>query len=308
MNKSIIINNTGVEYQLIWDYRDNPEYRASLNRLTQETYGFDFEEWYKLGYWGDRYQPHSLVHQGEVVANVSVNPIDFITEQGLHHTLQIGTVMTKQSYRKQGLSRILMQHILEEYQKEYDLIYLYANDSVLEFYPKFGFTVAEEYEYYKRVSLSAQERMRNGQVGQTLEFVKLDGTKASDQKLIYELVSRAAVSSRYFVVGNPGLTMFYLTSFLAENLYYCEQRELLAVAEYEDNRLVLADLFCSGEFAMEDVICSLCQAPETEVCLGFTPLDTKGFDCRLRKVEGTTFFVRGDNFIHQGRLPELSHA
>jgi len=41
-----------------------------------------------------------------------------------------------------------METVLEEWKGNCDCIYLYANDSVVNFYPKFGFVSAYEYRYH----------------------------------------------------------------------------------------------------------------------------------------------------------------
>jgi GNAT superfamily N-acetyltransferase len=295
-NRRIIINQE--EYALITDYRDTDYYRRSLNRLTRQTYGFDFEEWYRQGYWGDGYRPYSFLHNNEIIANVSANPIDFLIDGRLHHVLQIGTVMTDHAYRRRGLSRILLQTVLSEYEASCEMIYLYANDTVLDFYPRFGFTEAEEYIHTKY--FREQEKK--------LPVRKLDMLKEADRALVLRLVMNTKPYSKYAMVDNPGLVMFYLTSFLAEEIYYMEELNLVAVAAYEEDNLLLTDLFCEKEVDMDTVINALVNKPEMKVTLGFTPADTVSFTAERVKEKGTTFFVRGRNLIDKGRFPVLSHA
>lgn len=60
--------------------------------------------------------------------------------------------MTDNEFQNKGLSRVLMEKILDEWNGKCDLIYLFANDSVLDFYPKFGFKKCNEYVYSIRKS------------------------------------------------------------------------------------------------------------------------------------------------------------
>lgn len=112
-----------------------------------DKYGFDFEEWYQNGYWKDRYIPYALLDGNNVITNVSVNIIDFFVMGEKKTCIQIGTVMTDKEYRNQGLNRFLMKKVLEEWRERCDVIYLFANDSVLNFYPKFGFVSVPEYQH-----------------------------------------------------------------------------------------------------------------------------------------------------------------
>ena len=58
--------------------------------------------------------------------------------------------MTDPDYRGKGYARLLMERVMEDI-KDADGIYLYGNDSVAEFYPKFGFAESKEY-FFSNVS------------------------------------------------------------------------------------------------------------------------------------------------------------
>jgi GNAT superfamily N-acetyltransferase len=144
----------GKEYIFIKDYKDNILYRKSFNELTKKIYGFDFEEWYQSGYWGSGYIPYSLVEGEDIVANVSASIVDCLVLGERKIYIQIGTVMTVYTYQNQGLARYLMNKVVEEWEDKCDMIYLFANDSVLDFYPKFRFRAINEYEYSKTITNS----------------------------------------------------------------------------------------------------------------------------------------------------------
>ena len=95
--------------------RDNDAQRAAFNALTRQTFGFDFQDWYNAGHWGDFYIPHTLFDGERAVANVSVNLMRFDMGGVKKNYIQLGTVMTDENYRGQGLSRWIMERILEEY-------------------------------------------------------------------------------------------------------------------------------------------------------------------------------------------------
>lgn len=72
--------------------------------------------------------------------------------------------MTAEPYRKQGLIREIMQEIDKDYGEKADGFYLFANDSVLDFYPKFGYRKAKEYQYSKAVSSTGNAAMKPNRV------------------------------------------------------------------------------------------------------------------------------------------------
>lgn len=286
------------KYYLIRDFENEAAYRQGFNKLTQQTYGFDFENWYKGGYWGNGYRPYAIADGEQIIANVSVNDVDLVIERQPKRMLQIGTVMTDKAYRKKGLSRLLIERIIQEAEDQYDLIYLFANDSVLDFYPKFGFEKALEYEHSKYFKKGAN----------TLRSKKLDMTNEQDQDKLIRLVKGTTVQSQISVVGNLNLVMFYALSFMKDSIYYIEALDCIVFAEYKGNSLYLNEIFCKYEVCLEDVIKAMMNQEEMHVVLGFTPLDGEGYTVEILQEEDTTLFIKGDNILGKRRFPTLSHA
>lgn len=286
------------EYELITDYRDITKYRQSLNQLVSKTFGFDFEEWYRQGYWSDQYRPYSLVYKDEIVANVSANPITFLAGGTPVSTLQIGTVMTQEPFRHRGLSRVLMERILKDYEKSCSLLYLYANDTVLDFYPRFGFNKADEYNYTRRIDKPEHK----------YDFRRLDFREKQAKEIITRLVAHTIPVAEYQMVGNPQLVYFYLITCLYDHVYYCEELDLAVIIEYMKDTMLLLDIYSEKAFDLNAVIDSLADSNTVKVRLGFTPLDASAFSCEKYQEKGLTFFVKGKNMISSGRFPVLSHA
>ena len=89
--------------ELISGYLNDPALRQSFNRLAIETFSLDFEPWYQGGMLPHgRYIPHSLVQDGEVIANCSANLFDLIVEGREVPAVQLGTVMTAKEHRGRG--------------------------------------------------------------------------------------------------------------------------------------------------------------------------------------------------------------
>lgn len=68
-------NREFMSYTFLKDIRTNDKSRASFNDLTRRT--FNFENWYRLGHWGEMYIPHALLDADKVISNVSVNIMQF---------------------------------------------------------------------------------------------------------------------------------------------------------------------------------------------------------------------------------------
>ena len=78
-----------------------------------------------------------------------MNVIEFLVEKERKTGVQIGTVMTDEEFQNRGLNRFIMAQVLAIWKEQSDFVYLFANDSVLNFYPKFNFEIVYEYQYSK---------------------------------------------------------------------------------------------------------------------------------------------------------------
>ena len=271
-------NNFSIEK----NYRDNDALRASFNRLAEKTFGLNFENWYQNGFWKDNYIPYSVVIDGEVVSNVSVNACNMNYKGRIVKLIQLGTIMTDNDQRGKGYARALMEEVLKDYDGKVDGIYLFANDSVLEFYPKFGFKKAKEYQYSKDVTITGECKADSIPLKNKSDFdrtAKILDTKKQNAQL--------------YMVENPGLYMFYLSQFMTENLFYIEECNSYAIAEIEDDTLILHTII--GDGAVDEVIRAF-GSQVKKVVLCFTPNDTSGFEKSELHEEDTTFFVQGKFF------------
>lgn len=288
------------EYKVIKNYRDNDMLRRSFNRLAGQTFGLDFENWYQNGYWGEKYNPYSIVIDGEIAANVSVNRTDFLLNGSRKHLLQLGTVMTMERYRNQGMIRRIMEEIDRDYEGKVDGIYLFANDEVLDFYPQFGFRREDEVLHTKCVSTKQEKSMEKFSMEDKKDWDRLEG-----------MIQRSRFGAALKLVDNSELPMFYLTGFMQENVYYDKELGAFAVAETEGDKLLLYDVFAETEVDLHKVIAAFGREMK-EVVLGFTPVDRTGFTAGKVQEEDTSFFIKGkgleDFASWQVRIPLLAHA
>lgn len=133
--------------RLVSDYMKDDMLRHELNILTDKTFGFDFENWYRNGYFEGEYIPYSFEENGSIISNVSANHMYFNIAGEKKYFIQIGTVMTDEAYRNQGLARQLIKAVIREYEGRCDGIYLFGNLSALNFYRKAGFVEKNQYQY-----------------------------------------------------------------------------------------------------------------------------------------------------------------
>jgi predicted N-acetyltransferase YhbS len=295
-------------YKYVTKYKDNDLLRAALNQLTRETFGFDFESWYQNGYWKeDMYMPYSLMDGDRMVANVSANRMEFEIDGQIKHYIQIGTVMTAKEYRNLGLGRNLMEKVIATYEDKCDGIYLFANDSVLSYYPKFGFQVSKEYIYKKHIH-KEEIREKSSQNRNSGGFVKIDNPSNEDRKRFFEYVTEA-VPNDGMTMRNVGLMGFYIHDM--EEVYYSKSLDTYVVATVENRTLNLGCVITKRKVELNEILDSFVEDVDT-VILDFVPSDKKGFNVEELKEEDCTLFYIGEDLqrIERERLhfPSLSHA
>jgi len=279
--------------------REDSALREGFFVLARQVFALDFAPWYRAGWWTDRYVPHVLTVDGRVAANVSVNIIDTQRDGVPRRYLQLGTVMTAPACRGRGLSRLLMETVLDQWLGSCDGVYLYANDSVLDFYPRFGFLPAGEHVHSR--PLAGGQGSAN----------KLDVGNPADLGLLRARYALGNPFSALPMVDNFGLLMFYCGSFLRECVRYVPEQDAVVVAEQAGDTLVCHDIYCPPGRDLAAIL-RAAAAPETaRVELGFTPRGAEEWAVRPLLEEDTTLFVlagKENPFSTPCRMPSLSHA
>jgi len=277
------------EVQLVKHIREENILRESFFELANTTFGLDFRNWYEQGYWNNRYIPYSFQHGNKIIANVSVNLLDFIIDGMKHRAIQIGTVMTHPDFRHQGLSKELMNRVLSDYKDQYDFMYLFANQTVLDFYPKFGFEKVEEVQYTVEVSFVGQPKNN---------LQKLDSRKNKDSEFIYHFAEqRAPVSQRFSTINSLHLFMYHCLNTFRDNLYYHPTEDAIVLYEQTNNQIHLFDIVSRKKPNYNKILAAIAGEGRHEVIFHFTPDDLQ-FDYKRNLYEdGGTLFVR-TNGIH----------
>lgn len=325
MREQVTINER--VYDLVSGYKEDESLRESFFALAKKTFKINFKEWYEAGYWGDGYRPYSLVHKGEIVANVSVSISDFMFKGKKKHWVQLGCVAVEANYRKQGLARFLIEYVMKQYERSSEGIFLFGNDRVLDFYPKFGFHKADEYEYSKRVinerniiksRLGLQRNhgaessfKETEQLERNYHYRKLDHTNEEDIRLVADKTKQYYRDELLAALDNTNLIMFYWQGFLSDCLYYIDALDTIVIYNIEKDVLHIEEVF--GEAELEEVVAALVKDDIKEVVLGFVPKAQGEYEIGLYHEEDTTLFVSTKEMkeLMEGEklmFPVLSHT
>lgn len=291
-------------------YKNDSEALASFNELTRNTFAFDFVAWHAGGHFSDMYVPHVIMDKGKVVSNVSVNRMQFDIGGVIKNYIQIGTVMTDKAYSGQGLNKKIMESILQEYADKVDGIYLFGNDSVLNYYPKFGFVPCEEFEYYFSYE--------NESDVSPYSIERVDMSDDMQAKKVYAVMERYLAepdvlneNDAMYMSENLGLYHFWMDSEYRDNIYYLPECGAYVVAAVDNGRLYLYQIIGKERVALKRVAKAFREG-FSEVVLGYTPVHREGLSVRKHKKEDCTLFIIGQDLRCVGEkqmmFPVLSHA
>lgn len=271
--------------QIIKDYKDTPINRLSFNALAGKTFGIDFEKWYQLGFWDDRYVCYSFADRDQVVANVSASRLDILWEGRRISAVQIGTVMTDPEYRNRGLAAKLMNVVLKEYENQCELFYLFANKNVLNFYPKFGFYPVKESRF------SAEINTKNRYPG---EFRKLDVSDAADVRLLAGMVRDRIPVARIIDIDHAeNILLWHCLNTFPQDIYYFEKLNVLVIANTVDDALHLYDVVCSKKPAFMEIFKRMAPEGICRIAFYFTPdFGDIDVECHPYEQPDDTLFIK----------------
>ena len=289
--------------ELISDYMRVDTYRHMLNELTRNTFGFDFEGWVTKGYFEGEYIPYSLIEEGRMLSNVSANRMRFLQNGEEKYYIQIGTVMTAEDHRKQGLASRLIKHVISEYESECDGIYLFGNLDAIGFYEKMGFKTVNEYKYFVKNEFVSGNDSKEA-------FQPISDMDDEVKNHYLNMVRNCLDLSSFAQTNKYGLQMFYTGDF--SNVFYAKDIDCFIVPEQEDGT-ILQSVLCKENVPLSEI---LKRIDISHGCaLGFTPRKEDMDICTCEKYDGADdyrLFYRGKELesIERDRLyfPDLSHA
>ena len=287
-------------YKFLILNRDNDILRNSFNELSMKIFGLSFENWYRKGYWKDSYIPYVLTDNGKVVSNISVNVIDCMLENENRRFIQLGTVMTEKSYRRKGLCSFIMNCILDEWIPKCDGIYLYVNDSVINFYPKFGFERHNEFQYGMDINQG------------TACAKKLDTDNLSHIKKLCSCIKNTNQFSKIILIDYESILMFYCTQFMKDCIYFVDGYDAVVIADFNKDTMLCYEVFGGYGYELRDIVTAVARQDTRHVLLGFTPKKKEGMKINALHQEDTNFFWHhSKKFIFENKnmmFPLLSHA
>ncbi len=220
-------------------------YKAQFNDLLMAVFGFSFEPWHNFGLWSEDYTCYSIIDNGVMLANASIYRMKMIINDKKKECLQLGAVATRPERRGEGLSRMIMETILDQFG---DLpIFLWAHPGVQKFYPKYGFVQIYDQQQQIRVR-------RETSVNQAHRMKKLD----FDDPIVWNcLKQRTCYSKIVDCINSAPVQWFNLYSDFQDCLYELPELGALLVARQEGNVLTIYHIATRGIFSFDDLLANI---------------------------------------------------
>ncbi|WP_158961744.1 GNAT family N-acetyltransferase [Myroides fluvii] len=279
--KQITINNK--TYTLHIAYQNQEQLRKAFNTMTFDFWEFTFESYYQSGYWNDTCVIFSLFEGETIVAHTTLSLFTTKTPNKELYLGQLGTVMTQPTHTQQGLSRFLMEYIFDAYRGQLDGYFLFANNTVLDFYPKFGFSKVPEFQATKMLEKQPSD----------YQVQRLDLNANQDLQLFQHYITKGKTACR-FDTQNYGLAHFYCYANPAfgfsDSIYVIPELKTLLIAQQEEGNLLIFQAYYLDQNQLDKAFHALATENTTRITLGYTPI-SGDYTFVPYKEEDLTLFV-----------------
>ena len=279
-----------IAMQITFCNGSDKEYQRRLNHLLKDIF-FDFQFWYDLNLWDENYESYSIMEGEEIVSNICVYKTQVLLKGQPHLALSVGAVATREDFRGKGLSRRLMEHIIKKY--DGTPMFLYADDEVLGFYPKFGFRRVYE-----------KQPVANCVVDNEPNPVQLS---YDDPKVEHYLFNRAQFSQALDCLNTGSINMFHVhLGYLKDSLFEIPELNTLLIAKQTGAILKLNGVFSLKPILFADLLARLPFANVERIEFGFMPY-WPDLQYVMERQEMSPLFVRGLACdLGDFKFPELS--
>jgi predicted N-acetyltransferase YhbS len=281
-------------------HADTGRHEAFLRYVPRVFPRIDFRPWYARGGWTEAYEAHAVADGGEIVANASVMRMRLVVGGREVRGAQLGAVGSVPEMRGRGLVRPLLERVLSQLDSEVELVLLYANERVLDFYPRFGFRRVQESAFELEVALEPAP----------VPAPRLDLDDRAQRAAWLAACGRSVPPTERFGARDYGsVALWHACVFYPRDVHVLGEGESYAVAVQRGDTLHLLDVAAPRRFDLLGVAPRLLRAPAGRIRFGFCPERW----CPAARAVGPSddpLFVRGAVELPAGqfRFPMLAET
>ena len=241
--------------------RDRQWHAAFIDYVPKVFPRSSFRRWYQLGGWDEGYCAFALASGTSIVANASLQRMKIVLRGEEITGWQLGAVGVVPEWRGRGLQRQIMQRLLGGV-GEKDIVFLFANDTVLDFYPLFGFRRVGEWLF------AAEHRVEPA--GEPLRVLSIE--RQEDRALLARVAATAAPTTVEFGARQyGGVLLWYWANFYDGCFHYCEAEDAIVVAEHDGMILRICDVLARTAFDLRSYLPRIAKTAAQRIEFGFTP-------------------------------------
>jgi len=286
--------------RIIENYRDNEIMRNEFHSFISHVFpSISFKEWFARRCWTENYIPFSIMDSGKIISSASATLMN-IVHQGVNlKAIQIGAVGTLPEYRSRGLARELMNHIIDKYKDEVDFFFLHANETVLEFYPKFAFRSVQENIFVSELNNPESNYSAR----------KLNIEDDDDYLLLQDLLNNRCSLTNVFGAEDYGfITMWHILNLYRDNLFYLEKENVIVIKNEKKDTVHILDVIFNNSFDFKSILPKLIESDTIKNLKYYFPPDQLNFNYDRIIEEDTGLFILGDLELgnNQFRFPETA--
>jgi len=265
-------------------HTDTARHDAFLRYIPRVFPRLDFRPWYLRGGWTSTYEAHALARADEIVANVSVMRMRLLMGGREVRGAQLGAVGCIPEMRGHGLMRPLLEQVMAQLEPEADLLLLYANEEVLDFYPRFGFRRVRETEFELNQALDPSRT----------PAPRLDLDDPSQRAAWLTACAKSLPPTERFGMRDYGsVALWHACAFYPRDVHVLSEGKTYAVAVQRGDTLHLLDLAAPHRFDLIPVLPRLIREPIARIRFGFCP----ELWCPMARVvepSDEALFIRGE--------------
>lgn len=220
-----------------------------------------FRRWRDVGAWDDGYTAFSEMQGDQIVASASRQRMDIVLHGQRMRAWQLTAVGTLPEWRRRGLQHEIMSRLLEATPKD-EMIFLFGNESVVGFYPRFGF------ERHREHFFRAPHAVVPG--GPALRVLSFEN--AEDRALVLRVAASAGpITTGFGVRNHGGIALWYWTNLFPNAFRYLPEADAIIVATQTGDLLEIYDVLATKQIDLASALPRIATAPVSQLEFGFTP-------------------------------------
>lgn len=219
----------------------------------------DFRRWEARGGWNEDYTAWLLEDGADIVASVGVTRMRLALGGELRDGYQLGAVATHPERRGRGHSRVLLDAVLADVGAA--PVLLFANERVLDFYPRFGFHAVGQRRFAADLALGPAASPAR----------RCDVADAAAREALAALCAGAVVNDAAFGARDYYSTLLWHLTYRPIRAYWLADGDAVAAVEQDGDTLIVHDLIARRPFDLAAALPSVIGAPIAHIEFGFQP-------------------------------------